>query len=96
MSKIFNTIAACMPEYHYMVDLSQRLEEVKKMVDAGQYFTVNRARQYGKTTLLKALARYLAEDYTVVSLDFQSIDSSAFETGGKIHPGICQAASAGR
>ena len=23
-----------MPEYHYMVDLSQRLEEVKKMVDA--------------------------------------------------------------
>lgn len=25
------------------------------MVDAGKYFTINRARQYGKTTTLQAL-----------------------------------------
>ena len=54
MSKIFNTSAVCRPEIHYMVDLSDRLEQIKKMVDRGDYFTINRARQFGKTTLLPA------------------------------------------
>lgn len=47
------------------------VEKIKKMIDAGQYFTINRARQYGKTTTLRALAKYLIQDYVVVSLDFQ-------------------------
>ena len=42
------------------------------MVDTGQYFTINRARQYGKTTTLQILGEYLASDYTVISLDFLS------------------------
>lgn len=33
-----------------MVDISDRVAEIKKMVDTGKYFTINRARQYGKTT----------------------------------------------
>ena len=48
------------------------VEKIKKMIDAGQYFTINRARQYGKTTTLRALAKYLVQDYVVVSLDFLS------------------------
>ena len=52
MRKVFNTDGYCDPELHYMVDLSSRLNEIRSMVDAGQYFTVNRARQYGKTTIL--------------------------------------------
>lgn len=63
MRRVFNTTAACIAEYHYMVDLSQRMEEVKKMADAGQYFAVSRARQYGTAALLKALAQYLEADY---------------------------------
>ena len=55
-----------------MVDITDRLEQIKKMIDAGQYFTINRARQYGKTTTLRALAKYLVQDYVVVSLDFLS------------------------
>lgn len=51
------------------------------MVDDGQYFTVNRARQYGKTTLLRALSDFLKENYLVVSLDFQRIESAEFVTG---------------
>lgn len=31
----------------------------QKMVDDGAYFTINKARQYGKTTMLQALAHYL-------------------------------------
>ena len=49
------------------------------MVDAGQYFTINRARQYGKTTTLQALREYLKNDYMVISLDFQMISSASFE-----------------
>lgn len=80
MSKIFNVSGDCKPEIHYMVDISERLHEIKKMVDKGQYFTINRARQYGKTTTLRALNRFLREDYTVVSLDFQLLGNADFET----------------
>ena len=54
------------------------------MVDAGEYFTINRARQYGKTTLLAALTEYLKSDYKVISLDFQTISYGDFENEEKI------------
>lgn len=76
--RTFNVTAVCRPEQHYMVNLDRRLEEMRKLVDAGQYFTVNRARQYGKTTLLRALSRYLQGDYYVVLLDFQTFGREEF------------------
>lgn len=77
--KVFNVNADCRPDKHYMVDISDRLLEIKNMVDMGQYFTINRARQYGKTTTLKALAKLLQNSYEVVSLDFQMISYESFE-----------------
>ena len=82
MAKIFNIAADCKPSIHYMVDISDRLEQIKKMIDSGQYFTINRARQYGKTTTLRALAKYLEQDYVVVSLDFQLMSHKDFEEEG--------------
>ena len=79
--KEFNTTAVCIPSKHYMVDLSERVFQIKKMVDAGKYFTINRARQYGKTTTLTALKNLLQNDYLVLSLDFQNIDNDVFENG---------------
>ena len=55
-----------------MVNLDSRLAQIKDMVDKGQYFCINRGRQYGKTTLLDALQSYLRNDYTVISMDFQA------------------------
>lgn len=80
MAKKFNVNGYCDPELHYMVDLSSRLKMIKAMVDEEDYFTINRARQYGKTTILTALADYLKNDYDVVSLDFQTMSSLAFES----------------
>lgn len=80
--KIFNINGNCRPRLHYMVNLEQRLAETKKMVDRGDYFTINRARQYGKTTMLKALERYLQNDYVIISLDFQKLSRKDFETEG--------------
>lgn len=79
MGKFFNVNAACMQELHYMVDISEQLEKIKSMVDAGQYFTINRARQYGKTTTLRALRKFLEKDYVVVSLDFQLFGEAKFK-----------------
>ena len=79
MCKIFNTDGYCDPELHYMVDLSGRLAEIKCMIDAGKYFTINRARQYGKTTILNALRDFLKNDYEVISIDFQILSHGDFE-----------------
>ena len=43
LKKFFNVNGSCNPQIHYMIDLSERLSEIKKMVDAGEYFTINRA-----------------------------------------------------
>lgn len=78
MRKFFNTSAVCVPERHYMVDIAKKLEQIKEMVDQGQYFTINRARQYGKTTTLRSLRNFLRDDYFVISVDFQSFGSAKF------------------
>ena len=79
--KEFNTTAVCIPSKHYMVDLSERVKEIQSLVEAGKYFTINRARQYGKTTTLNALKKRIAEKYVVIALDFQRIDKDVFENG---------------
>lgn len=35
MLKAFNTTAVCIPSKHYMVDLSERVKEIRAMVDDG-------------------------------------------------------------
>ena len=42
--KVFNTTGLCVPEKHYMVDISERLAAIVAMVDAGKCFTINCAR----------------------------------------------------
>lgn len=71
MGRKFNVTADCKRNLHYMVDLGSRLAQIKEYVDEGKYFTINRARQYGKTTTLRALKGYLKEEYYVISMDFQ-------------------------
>lgn len=79
MRKYFNTEGICIPEKHYMVPLDDRVRQIKeKYVERGSYFIINRGRQYGKTTTLRALARYLEQEYLVVSMDFQGIGTEEF------------------
>ena len=78
--KTFTTTGICVPEENYMVDITDRLYRIKAMVDAGQYFTINRARQFGKTTTLAGLARLLRNTCHVISLDFQNITDANFKT----------------
>ena len=81
--KKFNTTAVCIPSKHYMVDLSERVDDIKKMVDTGEYFAINRARQYGKTTTINALCQKIALEYAVILLDFQDLEDGSFKSGGE-------------
>lgn len=80
MERCFNITGCCNPEEHYMVNLDSRLAQIKKMIDKGQYFCINRGRQYGKTTTILALEKYLAKEYIVVSMDFQGLSTEIFRT----------------
>ena len=90
--KKFNTTAVCIPSKHYMVDLSERVKDIRKFVDDGKYFTINRARQYGKTTTIGALETELRSDYTVLSLDFQKISDASFRTEEQFVKAFCRQA----
>lgn len=87
MPKEFNVTGICIPERHYMVDVSGKVDRIiTDYIENGKYFTINRARQYGKTTILYLLEQKLKERYFVISESFESADDlfvsrSTFATG---------------
>ncbi len=75
MAKKFYTAGVCIPEQNYMVDVSGRVDTIiAEYIDEGKYFTVNRARQYGKSTMLYLLEQRLNRRYLVVRLSFEAAD----------------------
>jgi len=81
--KRFKVTGICVPEKHYMVDISGKIAEIKKLVDDGDYFTINRARQYGKTTTLNELEKKLAGEYIVISISFEELGDESFASSEK-------------
>ena len=79
MTREFNVTGLCVPHKHYMVDISHKIEQIKALIDKGYYFTINQARQYGKTTTLSALRRALKDDYTVVFLTFEGLSKENYD-----------------
>lgn len=78
--KSFNIAGTCRPNEHYMVDITERVEIIRGMIAKGDYFCINRGRQYGKTTTLEAISRRLSDEYCVLKISFEGADNSAFET----------------
>ena len=75
----FNVTGLCVPSRDYMVDISGKLEKIMALIDDGCYFTINRARQYGKTTTLRMIQQTLAPEYTCISLSFEGVGDTMFE-----------------
>ena len=62
--KKFNTTGICIPSLHYMVDTTDMIDQIiDGYIEQGEYFTINRARQFGKTTTLELLYQRLKETY---------------------------------
>ena len=74
----FNVTGLCIPEEDYMVDISGKIEQIREMIDNRSYFTINCARQYGKTTVLTALEKELKDTYIVASLSFEGLGDESF------------------
>ena len=79
----FNVTSICTPEEDYMVDITDKLIQIKAMIDEREYFTINRGRQYGKTTTLFALENFLKDDYIVISISFEGWGETAFSNEEK-------------
>jgi hypothetical protein len=75
----FNTTGLCVPEQDYMVDISGKIRRIREMVDRGDYFTINRARQFGKTTTLSRLEKTLFNEYVCIRTSFEGIGDGPFE-----------------
>jgi len=78
--KRFNTVGTCFPNRHYMVDISKRIEIIRNMVEQGEYFCINRGRQYGKTTTLEAIRQTLSDSYMVIKTSFEGLGDSPFDS----------------
>lgn len=63
MRKKFNDTGLCIPEKHFMADTSAKLSQIIELVEEGAYFTINRPRQYGKTTSIHSLFLALNNGY---------------------------------
>ncbi|MCL1918759.1 MAG: AAA-like domain-containing protein [Peptococcaceae bacterium] len=81
--KRFNVTGLCVPHKHYMADISGKIAEIKSLVDRECYFTINRARQYGKTTTLFLLQKELTEHYIPVAVSFEGLGDENFESAEK-------------
>lgn len=81
MLKKFNITGTCIPERHYMADMSKKLGKIMEMVFNGDYFAINRPRQYGKTTTMHLLKQRMKEnkDYLVINISFEGIDTPTYE-----------------
>lgn len=81
--KEFNTEAICIPDMHYMVDISDKIQQIEKLIVHGDYFTINRARQYEKTTMISALSRKLQNQYLMVRMSFEGVGDTFFYYGNR-------------
>lgn len=82
----FNIAGICVPERHYMVDITEKTDKIFKMVKAEKYFTINRGRQYGKTTTLGKLRKQMPDDYICISISLQFSSKEMFAD----EEGFCQ------
>ncbi len=81
MSKKFNVTGICIANKHYMVDISPKIKKIIDLIDEGLYFSINRPRQYGKTTTLFNIFKELEkkEDYLCIDTSFESLGVEAYQ-----------------
>jgi hypothetical protein len=82
MRKKFTITGRVFPAENYMADVSGKMKQVLELVENGEYFIINRPRQYGKTTTLNYIFKALSQmnEYIVFSTSFEGIGDTFFET----------------
>lgn len=88
--KKFNTTGVCISDIHYMVDIDEKLNKIENMIDCGEYFVINRPRQYGKTTTMHLLEKTLKEKYTIISVSFEELGDANFKNEENFCKTLCK------
>lgn len=88
MKKRFNDTGLCVPEKHYMVDISPKIDQILEIVERGDYFTINRPRQFGKTTIIAFLNKIFIKksDYFSIKISFESFGDASFQSESTFCP----------
>ena len=94
MKREFNVTGICVPDMHYMVVISEKIEKIFSLVESKKYFTINRGRQFGKTTTIGMLEKRLAGEpcrtmvgnYLCISISFELASKKMFAD----EEGFCQ------
>ncbi|MDH6058976.1 ATP-binding protein, partial [Chrysosporum bergii ANA360D] len=70
MTRWFNTAGPCQWDIHYMLPTSDRLPQLKRLIDQRNDFVIHAPRQTGKTTAMLTLAQELTAsgEYTAVMI----------------------------
>jgi len=80
MEREFNVTGICNPKMHYMAETSRKINQIIELVEKEVYFTINRPRQYGKSTSLTLLQRRLEKDYLVLRFSLESVGKESYES----------------
>ncbi|MEA2012310.1 MAG: AAA family ATPase [Verrucomicrobiota bacterium] len=80
--KRFNVTGTCLPDKHYMCDVSAKFARCKELIEDGDYYAINFPRQHGKTTMKALLGKEFRkyDDYLVISTSFEGIGDTPFES----------------
>ena len=78
MKKHFNTAGPCKPEIHYMLSSTERMPQIKGLIDQQNYFVIHAPRQVGKTTAMLTLAQELTASGEYTALMVSAEVGSAF------------------
>jgi hypothetical protein len=81
MAKKFNITGRCYANEHFMADVSDKMNQILTMAEQGDYFIINRPRQYGKTTTLYTVSDMLRKtgNYIVLNMSFEGVGDVFFE-----------------
>jgi len=73
MKKHFNTAGPCQPDIHYMLSSTERMPQIKSLIDQRNYFVIHAPRQVGKTTAMLTLAQELTAsgEYTALMVSVE-------------------------
>ena len=92
----FNTFGPVYPQIHYYLDRQEVKAEINQKIGQGRYFTLNAARQMGKTTILKEITAELTAggEYFAIYIDFEEFvkleTADFYEQLGEYLRGWCE------
>ncbi|MCL2220505.1 MAG: AAA-like domain-containing protein [Chitinispirillia bacterium] len=89
----FNVTGLCVPNLHYMADTGEKVSRIVQFVEKRCYFSINRGRQYGKTTTFSLLEKSIRDKYSVIRISFEAVSDSMFETENNFCQGFLSTCS---